>query len=105
MDDKVTTGLDPNGLFKLLEEEIKPNVLEQAKKRLSDDDEGLREFEQILDEHWFGQSETKFKEKLRTIRARLSKDLDDEYKAFYERFAELENGFRKQDIDFMNNMK
>ena len=92
----LTTGLNPSGLYSLLHDDIKPNILDKAISKLEGCSE-LTDLENILKDNWKGQARIDFINKLTEVRKLIRDDIKAEESAFDRRFGELEQNYYDQD--------
>ncbi len=101
----LTSGIDPRALLHLLENEIQPTIIKTAKAALKGENNGyLENFKTTLATSWRGDARLKYIKKLDDEIQKICDDLDKEYNALYNRFSELEDNYRKQDIKMGENI-
>ena len=93
----LTTGLDPRGIQRVLEDQIKIGIIDEAKKKIKDS-EHYAEFKKLCEANWKGDARRQFFKKVEEDQDLVVQDMDNEYWSIYNRFNEMITSYRNEDI-------
>ena len=93
---KLTVGLDPQGLMRVIDQEIKVNIIDKAIHDL-DYNEHFTNFVELCKANWKGDARDKFFAKIEEDKKLIKDDMLNEYYSIYNRFNELAKSFEEQD--------
>lgn len=93
----LTTGIDPRGIQRVLENEIKVGIIDEAIKVIKESS-NFEEFKKACEKGWKGQARLKFFEKVDEDRTLVCDDMEAEYWSIYNRFNEMADSYRSQDL-------
>ena len=89
----LTTGIDPRGIQRVLENEIKVGIIDEAIKTIKES-ENYKKFKTECEAGWKGQSRINFFTKVEEDQALVWTDMEEEYWSIYNRLNELVTGYK-----------
>ena len=89
---ELTIGIDRNGM-ETYKDSLKAELLVSTRQRIED----ITAIESAINQGWQGVSKDKFMDKFKTLRERVSDDLEREYKDLEYRLDELVSNYFQQD--------
>ncbi len=101
--ENLTTGLDPRGIQRVLEDQIKIGIIDEAKKKIKNSDH-YAEFKKLCEAHWKGSARIEFFKKVEEDQDLVVQDMDNEYWSIYNRFNEMITSYRNEDIQLGENI-
>lgn len=99
----LTSGLDPRGIQRVLEEDIKIGIIEEAKKVILES-QNFADFKTACENGWKGNARLEFFKKIEGDQALVCQDMDDEYWSIYNRFNEMIKSYREEDMHLGENI-
>jgi len=100
---ELTTGLDPRGIMRVLDDEVKVAIIDKAITTITED-EAYKNFKSLCEANWKGQSRIDFFKKVEEDQQLVCKDMLNEYYSIYNRFNEMAESYRNQDVELGQNI-